>query len=100
MTFDVEWDPRKAAGNRSKHRVAFEEAATVFLDPRALTVTDDEHSEHEVHWLTTGLSAFGRLIVVCHTFAEMGDQRARIRIISSRKATPRERSRYEATHEG
>ena len=85
-----EWDARKAAANRSKHGVSFEEAATVFRDPLSQTGGDPDHSAAENRFVTFGLSARGRLLVVAHT--EQGDT---IRIISAREATARERAIYE-----
>jgi uncharacterized DUF497 family protein len=85
-----EWDPRKAAENLSKHGVSFHEAATVFDDPLAITYPDLDHSEDESRWLTFGVSAEGRLLVVAHT--EGGDT---IRIVSARRATRNERKIYE-----
>ena len=51
---DFEWDPKKAAKNKSRHQVTFEEAATVFGDPLALTFSDPDHSEREYRFLTFG----------------------------------------------
>jgi len=95
MQYDLEWDLVKARNNRGKHGVSFEEAATVFLDPRMLTVFDDEHGDEEDRWITLGLSATGRLLAVCHTFREHSDGTAAIRVFSARKATQRERQQYE-----
>jgi uncharacterized DUF497 family protein len=85
-----EWDPAKAARNRAKHGVSFEEAATVFRDPLAVTGLDPDHSKLEERWLTFGESTGGRLLVVAHL--ERNDT---IRIISARLATPGERTIYE-----
>ena len=85
-----EWDARKAAANRSKHGVSFQEAPTVFRDPLSQTCGDPDHSVAENRFVTFGLSARGRLLVVAHT--EQGDT---IRIISAREATARERAIYE-----
>jgi len=85
-----EWDARKAAANRSKHGVSFQEAATVFRDPLSQTGGDPDHSVAENRFVTFGLSVRGRLLVVAHT--EHGDT---IRIISAREATARERAIYE-----
>ena len=85
-----EWDTRKAAENLSKHGVSFHEAATVFDDPLAITYPDPDHSEDESRWLTFGVSAEGRLLVVAHT--EGGDT---IRMISARRTTRNERKIYE-----
>ena len=85
-----EWDDDKARANLAKHGVSFEEAASVFGDPLALTFSDPDHSLGEKRWLTFGVSHSGRLLVVAHT------ERGRaIRIISARKATRHERGIYE-----
>ena len=52
--YEFEWDPVKAQANASKHGLDFERATTVFLDPLALTIPDDEHSETEIRWITLG----------------------------------------------
>jgi uncharacterized DUF497 family protein len=85
-----EWDPKKAKTNQRKHGVSFEEAATVFLDPLAVTYPDPDHSDEEVREITIGHSARRR--VVCLWHMQRGD---RIRIIGARKVTPRERKQYE-----
>ncbi len=88
---EFEWDPTKAASNLSKHRVTFEEAVTVFGDPLASTITDPDHSEDEATFITLGLSTNETVIVVCHT-----DRGGRVRLISARHATRRERRQYES----
>ena len=88
MTF--EWDPEKATENERKHGVSFEEAATVFGDRLALTYTDPDHSVGEFRFLTFGHTAHGRLVVVAHT-----DRDDRIRLISAREMTPKEKRDYE-----
>ena len=85
-----EWDIRKAAINEQKHGVSFVEACTVFNDEFASTVRDPDHSEEEVRYLTFGVSASGRSVVVSHT--DRGDA---IRIISARTMTPGERKASE-----
>jgi uncharacterized DUF497 family protein len=85
-----EWDHRKAAANARKHGVTFEEAASVFGDPLALTFDDPDHSSGEHRMLTFGVAAYGSLIVVAHT-----ERRGSIRIISARRATTAERKIYE-----
>jgi len=87
---NFEWDPAKARINRRKHRVAFEEAATVFGDPLALTFPDPDHSEQEQRFITIGTSTAKRVLIVAHT-----DRGNAIRIVSARKATQRERKQYE-----
>jgi len=89
-----EWDPAKARLNERKHRVSFEEAATVFLDPFALTFDDPDHSIDERRFITLGESERGSVLFVAH--ADIGDDRTRI--ISARKATRRERHGYQEAH--
>ena len=84
------WDPAKAAANLGKHRVSFEDASTLFRNPLAKVLPDPTHSEHECRSLIIGHSAGGRLLLV--VFAETID---RIRIISAREASARERREYE-----
>jgi uncharacterized DUF497 family protein len=73
-----------------KHKVTFNEAATVFDDPLSVTVTDPDHSAEEDRFIIVGQSYRRRLLIV--SFAERGD---RIRIISARELTPAERRAYE-----
>jgi uncharacterized DUF497 family protein len=94
MQYYFEWDPRKAESNQQKHNVTFELAATIFRDPSAISIYDTDHSEDEDRWLTLGISATGALLVVHHTFQQVNDEAAIIRIISSRKATKRENRQY------
>ena len=86
-----EWDPQKEAGSVAKHGVSFAEASTVFADPLAGTIPDPDHSRTEMRFLTIGVSATGRLIVVSHT-EEEDDL---FRIVSAREATTHERKAYE-----
>jgi uncharacterized DUF497 family protein len=94
VQYDFEWDPEKARQNRRKHRVSFEQGATVFHDPRAASLYDDEHSHAEDRWVTLGLSAGDGLLVVHHTFKEIDARHVRIRIFSCRKATSDEIRQY------
>ncbi len=55
----VEWDTAKTRQNAKKHRVTFERATTVFLDPSALSVFDEEHSEGEERWIYTWSRSHG-----------------------------------------
>jgi len=87
---DFEWDDAKAELNERKHGVSFAEAMTVFGDPLSLTGYDPDHSEDEDPYLTMGSSAEGRLLLVSHT-----DRGAKVRIISARPASRRERKDYE-----
>jgi uncharacterized DUF497 family protein len=94
-----EWDPVKARRNAREHGVSFERAATVFLDPRAMSIFDDEHSEEEERWITLGLDRSGVLLVVCHTFRQENEDGreacAKIRLISARRADRREAAQYQ-----
>ncbi len=87
---NFEWDPGKARKNRRKHRVSFEEAATVFGDPLAATYRDPDHSILERRFVTVGMSSANRGLIVAHT-----DRDENIRIVSARKTTQRERKHYE-----
>jgi uncharacterized DUF497 family protein len=86
------WDPKKNRANKAKHGVSFELAALVFDDPLAHNVLDP--CETEERWITMGLVGGKVMIMVAHTIEEKeGEEWARI--ISARRATPRERRRYE-----
>jgi hypothetical protein len=84
------WDPKKAESNARKHGVTFDEASTVFGDPLGLLMPDPDHSLNEERYLVLGMSNQQRLLVVA--FAE---RPPRTRLISARRATPREWRRYE-----
>jgi uncharacterized DUF497 family protein len=99
MNYNFEWDPNKALSNKRKHGVSFEEAATVFLDPMALTIYDPDHSTIEDRWITLGISRTGRLLVVCHTFRDENKESVIIRIFSTRKATRQEMKQYNMEHD-
>jgi uncharacterized protein len=85
-----EWDAEKAAANARKHRVTFEEAETVFRDPLSLTFPDPDHWYGEHRYIEIGYSVRGRVLVVSYT-----ERQGRLRIISCRPATRKERRRYE-----
>jgi uncharacterized DUF497 family protein len=85
-----EWDARKAGANFKKHGIGFEDAATVFLDPLAMTFTDPDHWLEEHREITIGCTIKAYLVFVSH--CQRGE---RIRIISARLATRRERKQYE-----
>jgi uncharacterized protein len=87
---DFEWDLAKAKSNESKHGVSFFEACEVFGDEHSSTVPDPDHSAAENRFLVFGASRGGRYLVVSYT--ERGD---RIRLISARQMTLRERRAYE-----
>ena len=93
--YEFEWDPTKANANLHKHGLDFERAATVFLDPFAMTIPDEEHSETEVRWITLGKDAGGQHALVVHTFELLNDERGRVRLISARRPTRTEIRDYE-----
>ncbi len=80
----IEWDEVKSRDNVRKHKVSFQEAATVFYDERALLLADPDHSDEEDRFILLGLSTTLRLLVVCHCYRRRDES---IRIISARKAT-------------
>ena len=86
------WDIVKASLNVKKHGVSFEEAASVFHDPMAITFDDPYHAIEEERFLTFGMSNLTkrRLLIVSHT-----DYLGVIRIISAREMTRSERKVYE-----
>jgi uncharacterized DUF497 family protein len=90
LGYTFEWDPTKAKLNAREHGVTFDEASTVFGDPLALLMPDPDHSRGEERFLVLGTSSRNRLLVVA--FAERPPC---TRLISARRATPRERRRYE-----
>ena len=85
------WDESKAAANLKKHKVGFDEAATVFSDPHARMIFDPEHSIDEDRFILLGLSSTLRILVVCHGYRE---DNMVIRIISARKANKYEQKQY------
>ena len=83
-----EWDDRKSISNKRKHGVSFEEAQTIFFDDSAIEYADPVHSDGEDRFLMLGRSYQLRVLVVCHCLRE---SETVIRIISARRATPKER---------
>ena len=90
MPLQFEWDSRKAKSNVAKHGISFDEASTVFQDVLSITISDPLHSVEEERSVVIGHSCRHRLLVVVHT-----DRDDRIRIISARQATRKERRYYE-----
>lgn len=95
MRYTFEWDPIKAKDNLRKHGVSFDRAAEVFIDPLAVSIPDEEHSDEEERWVTLGKDRRGSVLVLSHTFQEASAEEFIIRIISARKATRREIRQYE-----
>jgi uncharacterized DUF497 family protein len=87
---DFEWDSAKARSNESKHGVSFVEACEIIDDDHSSTVQDPDHSVEENRYLIFGVSKGGRYLVVSYA-----EREARIRLISARQMTPRERKAYE-----
>jgi uncharacterized DUF497 family protein len=87
---DFEWNENKARANFTKHRVSFEEAKTVFVDPFYVDFYDPDHSDAEERYVIIGESQQGRLLVVSYT-----ERQQKIRLISAREATRREKDAYE-----
>ena len=89
-----EWDERKNRSNQRKHGVSFEEAAQVFRDPMYVSA-QDRVEDGEERWQTFGLVDGVLLLMVAHTIEEQSSVEETIRIVSARRATARERRRYE-----
>jgi len=90
MKLAFEWDEAKAKENLKKHKVGFDERKTIFNDPFLLTFPDIDTSDTEERYVNIGLSIRDRVLVLIHT-----KRQGRIRIISCRKASARERRHYE-----
>ena len=86
---DSQWDPAKARSNFRKHGVYFADAVTALEDERALTIRD-AYSDEEERWITMGMDALGKVLVVVYTWR--GES---VRLISARRATAEERHQYE-----
>ena len=89
VSVSYEWDPEKNRTNRKKHGVDFSDAVSALEDHDALTMRDED-SDDEERFVTLGVDAVGRLLVVAYTWRDEN-----IRLISARQATRRERSTYE-----
>jgi len=87
---EFEWNPKKAAENAKKHGVTFQEAATIFGDPLAITFSDPDHSMGKNRYITFGMSLRRRLIVASHT-----ERMGKTRIINARLMDRKERKIYE-----
>jgi uncharacterized protein len=83
-----QWDKEKAASTLSKHGIDFADAVSIFSDDLAITIPDQPSEEER--FITIGVDALGRVLVVVYTWR--GDE---IRLISARKATRHERKQYE-----
>jgi len=88
--FQFEWDEPKATANLRKHGIFFELASTIFGDPRILTLADTEHSESEERWFSIGLASSGALVSAAYLWTDAGGGLIKIRMITARRATPKE----------
>ena len=95
MRYTFEWNPFKARSNLRNHRISFNRAAEVVLDPLAVSIFDVEHGEGEERCVTIGKDRRGSVLILVHTFLEVSAQECRVRIISARRATKREIKQYE-----
>jgi uncharacterized DUF497 family protein len=95
LQYNFDWDPYKAKHNLRKHKVSFERAAAIFLDPLAISIYDEEHSSDEDRWITIGKDRTNNVLVVIHTFHEENIDNCKVRVISARKATKKEIKQYE-----
>lgn len=99
MTADLhiqfEWDFEKEESNIAKHKLTFSEACHAFTDIFQLNLFDEDHSEDEDRWIVIGEIPVMKIIVVVHTIKHtQNSDDSRIRIISARKATKKEREVY------
>jgi uncharacterized DUF497 family protein len=83
-----QWDRDKATANIRKHGINFADAVSIFSDDLAITITDERFEEER--FITIGMDAFGRILVVVYTL-----RNNEIRLISARKATRYEQQQYE-----
>ena len=88
---EFEWNPDKAQSNLRKHRVSFEDAVRVFLDPNRIETFEVREAYGEDRWKTVGLVEPALLAVVYTVRGGDGDI---IRVISARKADENERAHY------
>jgi len=91
------WDSEKAKSNLKKHRISFDEAVSVFYDPLAKIADDPDHSKDEERFIIIGYSTKANLLFVVHAYKE---SETSIRIISARKASPKERFDFENIVDG
>ena len=85
----VIWDIKKAGVNIRNHGIEFSHAAWVLDDPMVITLEDICHGEQR--FVTVGSDILGRILVVVYAYS--GEEE--IRLISARRATPKERRSYE-----
>ena len=85
------WNSEKAKTNIIKHKITFEEAATLFVDDRTEYFKDKENSDYEERYIAIGLSDKFNILMVCHCVRENDTV---TRIISARRADKHEQKRF------
>lgn len=95
LKYNFEWDINKAKLNIKKHKISFERAVEIFLDPFSISIFDDEHGLQEERWITIGKNSDEGLLVLVHTFSQQENDQYNIRMISARRATKKEIKQYE-----
>jgi len=96
MHYNFDWNPDKAKKNKRKHKISFDRATTIFRDPNAVSIVDEEHSKDEDRWITMGIDHNGIILVASHIFIIVDQSTCEIRIISARKAEKPEIKQYQA----
>ncbi|WP_374080221.1 BrnT family toxin [Bdellovibrio bacteriovorus] len=92
MDLEFEWDEKKNISNYKKHGIWFEEATSIFDDQLGRLFFDSNHSDNESRFILIGMNVFRKILVVVHAYRETEDK---VRIISARPTTKRERGFYE-----
>lgn len=92
----IDWDEKKNRSNQVKHKVSFDAASLVFEDPFHLSLLDQIENGEE-RWQTLGMVGSVVVLLVAHTLVEEKSEEV-VRIISARKATRKERQKYEQGH--
>jgi uncharacterized DUF497 family protein len=90
----LEWDPKKATSNKTKHGVSFEEAGTAFFDSAGIDGKEVNHSTTEARRFRLAQSAAGNILVIAYTLRSHGHEKT-IRVISARLANRKEKTRYQ-----
>jgi uncharacterized DUF497 family protein len=90
-SISFKWDEKKNKSNKTKHKISFEEAKSVFWDENASLFFDEDHSDEEERYILLGMSSNLRVLIVCYCIIENNQI---IRIISARKATKNELNFY------
>lgn len=92
---EFEWNEEKIRANIKKHKISFDEAQEAFNDPLHISILDKRYSYLEERWITSGSTKKGTIVIVGHLYTIKDDGEEVIRILSARKARPKERRQYE-----